>query len=74
MASGAYVIMGVTNPVEASAKVQNLMSINWEELVGGKLEFIADPEDIFNKSMEHIMKKREALGIMEEKERVLYDM
>ncbi|MEW6358723.1 MAG: anaerobic carbon-monoxide dehydrogenase catalytic subunit [Planctomycetota bacterium] len=74
VATGAYVIMGVTSPVEASAKIQKIMTVGWEELVGGKLEFVIEPEDIFNKSMDHIMKKREALGITEKKERVLFDM
>jgi len=73
-ASGVYVLFGVTSPVAASQKLQRLMTIGWEEKVGGKLEFEPDYKTIFEKSMDHILKKREALGITKAKERVLFDM
>ncbi len=73
-ASGVYVLFGVTSPVEASEKLKTLMTIGWEEKVGGKLEFEPDYRKIFEKSMNHILKKREALGITQAKERVLFDM
>ena len=50
------------------------MTVGWEEKVGGKVEFEPDYKKIFEKSMDHILKKREALGITNAKERVLFDM
>ncbi len=65
VASGAYVIMGVTNPVSGCEEVLRILSAGWEEKIGGKLEFITDPEEILRKSLEHIDKKRAALGLPE---------
>ena len=73
-ASGAYVLFGVTSPVKASRAVVDLLSSGWEEKFGGKLEFEPDPAKIFEKSVEHMQKKRKALGIDTKKERVLFDM
>lgn len=73
-ASGAYVLFGVTSPVKASKTVVDLLSSGWEEKFGGKLEFEADPAKIYEKSVDHIQKKRKALGIDTKKERVLFDM
>ncbi len=73
--SGAYVIFGgVESPVRASGVVTDIHTTGWEEQYGGKLEFISDWEGIFEASMAHIHKKREALGIQEVQERVLFDM
>jgi carbon-monoxide dehydrogenase catalytic subunit len=70
VASGAYVIMGGSNPVEGmadrvsgSTDVANYISEGWEELYGGKLEFINDADEMIHLSLEHIDKKREALGL-----------
>ena len=41
------------------------MSEGWEKTVGGKLEFVEDPEEIVRRSLEHIDKKRAALGLEE---------
>jgi carbon-monoxide dehydrogenase catalytic subunit len=65
VASGAYVIFGVKSPVEGSEAVTDLISSGWEEKTGGKLEFVPDPEEIIRKSLEHIDKKRAALGLPE---------
>lgn len=73
-ASGAYVIMGVTSPVKASQTVVDLLSTGWEQKYGGKLEFETDSAKTFEKSVDHIQKKRKALGIDTKKERVLFDM
>lgn len=73
--SGAYVIFGgVESPVRASGVVTDIHTTGWEKQFGGKLEFISDWEGIFEASMAHIHKKREALGIQEVQERVLFDM
>ena len=66
MASGAYVILGGSNgPVSGSEEVLHLMDEGWESEVGGKLHFIEDPEEIVKRSIEHIDKKRAALGLAE---------
>jgi len=66
VASGAYVIMGGSKgPVSGSEEVLRIMSEGWEEKVGGKLEFIEDAEEIVRRSIEHIDKKRAALGLPE---------
>jgi carbon-monoxide dehydrogenase catalytic subunit len=65
VASGVYTIMGPKNPVAGSEEVQEIISKGWESKIGGKLEFIADPEEMLQKSLEHIDKKREELGLPE---------
>jgi carbon-monoxide dehydrogenase catalytic subunit len=54
--------------------VIDLLSTGFEEKFGGKVEFVADWQTIYEKSVEHIQKKRKALGIDTKKERVLFDM
>ena len=70
VASGAYVIFGGSSPVsgmpdrvEDSDIVLRYLSEGWEKLYGGKLEFIADPEEMIRRTLEHIDKKRAALGL-----------
>jgi hypothetical protein len=45
--------------------VDRFISEGWEERIGGKLEFIPDPEETVRKALEHIDKKRAALGLVE---------
>ncbi len=65
VASGAYVIMGVTNPVKGSEEVTRLISEGWWEKMGGRLEFISDPEEIVKKALAHIDERRAALKLPE---------
>jgi carbon-monoxide dehydrogenase catalytic subunit len=65
VASGVYTIFGTKNPIAASEEVQQLVSEGWEAKVGGKLEFILDPDEMIAKALEHIDKKRAALGLVE---------
>jgi carbon-monoxide dehydrogenase catalytic subunit len=65
VASGVYTIMGPRNPVGGSEEVQKIISEGWEAKVGGKLEFIEDPEEMVRKGLEHIDKKRADLGLPE---------
>ena len=72
VASGAYVIFGGSSPVSGmpdrvsdSDLVSNYISSGWEKIYGGKLEFIADPDEMIAKTLEHIDKKRAALGLPE---------
>jgi carbon-monoxide dehydrogenase catalytic subunit len=62
-ASGAYVLFGVDSPVEFSKEVTRIMSEGWEATVGGKMEFVGDPEEIVRRSLAHIDKKRAALKL-----------
>ncbi|MBT3389631.1 MAG: anaerobic carbon-monoxide dehydrogenase catalytic subunit [Chloroflexi bacterium] len=72
VASGAYVIFGGSSPVGGmpdkvsdSSLVSGLISEGWEKLYGGKLEFIPDPDEMIKATLEHIDKKRAALGLPE---------
>ncbi len=65
VASGAYVLFGVGNPVSGSPAVTEMISKGWEDLVGGKLEFYTDYDVIFEKALAHIDKKRAALKLEE---------
>lgn len=65
VASGVYVIFGSKNPVAGSEEVQQLISAGWESKVGGKLEFILDPQEMVRKTLEHIDQKRAELGLPE---------
>ena len=72
VASGAYVIFGGASPVSGmpdrmsdSDQVLHYISEGWEELYGGKLEFVEDPQEMIRRTLEHIDKKRAALGLPE---------
>jgi len=71
IASGAYVIFGGSSPVSGmpdrvsdSDVVSNYISEGWEELYGGKLEFIPDPDDMIKATLDHIDRKRADLGLV----------
>ncbi len=70
VASGAYVIFGGASPISGmpdrvsdSDVVLNYISKGWEELYGGKMEFIADTDEMIRRTLEHIDKKRADLGL-----------
>jgi anaerobic carbon-monoxide dehydrogenase catalytic subunit len=70
VASGVYVIFGGASPisgmpdrVQDSDSVLKYISEGWEKLYGGKLEFMPDPEEMIRCTLEHIDKKRAALGL-----------
>jgi carbon-monoxide dehydrogenase catalytic subunit len=72
VASGAYVIFSGSSPVSGmpdrvsdSDIVLHYISEGWEKIYGGKLEFIPDPAEMIRKTLEHIDKKRAALGLPE---------
>jgi len=72
VATGAYVIFGGASPVSGmpdrvsdSDLVLNYISEGWEKQFGGKLEFVADPDEMIRRTLEHIDKKRAALGLPE---------
>jgi len=51
--------------VPDSALVEQFISEDWEKLYGGKLEFVDDADETIRLTLEHIDKKRAALGLPE---------
>src|SRR5512143_3036661 len=70
VASGAYVIFGGSSPISGmpdrvadSDVVLKYISQGWEKIYGGKLEFVPDVDEMIRRTLEHIDKKRAALGL-----------
>jgi carbon-monoxide dehydrogenase catalytic subunit len=70
VASGVYVMFGGASPVGGmpdkvadSSIVARYMSEGWEKLYGGKMEFVADPDEMVRRTLAHIDQKRAALGL-----------
>jgi hypothetical protein len=60
---GSSPVGGMPDRVSNSDKVLRYLSEGWEKLYGGKLEFIPDPDEMIRATLEHIDKKRAALGL-----------
>ncbi len=70
VASGVYVIFGGASPVSGmpdkvpdSNIVLRYLSQGWEAIYGGKLEFINEPDEMVRRALDHIDRKRAALGL-----------
>jgi len=74
VASGVYTVFGVTYPIIEETKFHKLLFEGLEEMGFGKWGFAPDPYDMAHLMLQHIDKKREALGIHKARERVLVDM
>ena len=74
VASGVFTVFGVTWPTTGSKEVTDFLFKDFEELYGGMWAFEPDPIKAAQLMIEHIDKKRKALGIDKARERVLYDM
>ena len=74
VSSGVYTVFGATFPVTDNTKFKDLLFKGLEEQHGGMWDFAKDPYEHAQKMIDHIDKKREALGIHEKKERKLFDM
>ena len=74
VASGVFTVFGVTYPIIEGTKFHKLLFEGLEELGFGKWGFTPDPYDMAHMMIEHIDKKRKALGIDKARERVLMDM
>ena len=74
VASGLYVVLGHPLYVQGGENVEKLLTEEMEDITGGKFEWEPDPIVAARKIMDHIEKKRDALGINAQKERKLYDM
>ncbi|NOY45432.1 MAG: anaerobic carbon-monoxide dehydrogenase catalytic subunit [Deltaproteobacteria bacterium] len=74
VASGVFTVFGVTFPAIEGTKWAEYLFGGIEEDLGGKWAFESDPNKMAALMIDHINKKREALGIHKKKERVLFDM
>ncbi len=74
VSSGVFTVFGVTWPTLGSKEVTDFLFKDMEEMYGGMWAFEPDPIKMAQLMIEHIDKKRKALGIDKARERVLYDM
>ncbi|MEW6482116.1 MAG: anaerobic carbon-monoxide dehydrogenase catalytic subunit [bacterium] len=74
VATGLLVAFGVNFPTLGSKATTRHLFEEYEGLTGGMWAFEKDPYKLARLLIEHIDKKREALGINKPKERILYDM
>ena len=74
VASGVYTVFGVTFPAVPGSKFHKLLFEELEEQGFGKWGFATDPLEMAHLMISHIDKKRQALGIMGERERKLFSM
>jgi carbon-monoxide dehydrogenase catalytic subunit len=74
VASGVYTIFGVTWPTLGSRELTDYLFKDFEKIYGGKWDFETDPIKMAHLMIDHIDKKRKALGIDKSRERVLFDM
>ncbi|GAI05692.1 unnamed protein product, partial [marine sediment metagenome] len=72
--SGVFTVFGVTWPTTGSKEVTDFLFKDFEDMYGGMWAFEPDPIKAAHLMIEHIDKKRKALGIDKARERVLYDM
>jgi anaerobic carbon-monoxide dehydrogenase catalytic subunit len=74
VASGVFTVFGVNWPTLGNKEVTDYLFKDMEDLYGGKWAFEPDPIKQAKLVIEHIDKKRKALGIDKARERVLFDM
>ncbi len=74
VASGVFTAFGVTFPITKGTKFEKLLFEGLEEMGFGKWGFSPDPIELARMMIEHIDKKRKALGIDKARDRVLMDM
>jgi len=74
VASGVYTLFGVTLPVTGAPVFEKHLFEELEKIYGGKWDLAPDPIEMARKMIDHIDKKRKALGIDKARERVLMDM
>jgi carbon-monoxide dehydrogenase catalytic subunit len=74
VASGVYVVFGRTFPTTGSKVLTDYLFREIQEEYGGMWAVEEDPTEMARMMIRHIDEAREALGIQEKKERVLFDM
>jgi carbon-monoxide dehydrogenase catalytic subunit len=72
--SGVYTVFGVNWPTAGSKTVTDYLFKESEAIYGGMWDFEDDPIRMAKLMIDHIDKKRKALGIDKARERVLFDM
>jgi len=72
--SGVFTVFGVNWPTLGSNEVSEFLFKDFEAMYGGMWAFEPDPLKAASLMIEHIDKKRKALGIDKARERILYDM
>ncbi len=74
VASGVFTVFGVTYPIIKDTKFYDLLFDGLEKQGLGKWAFTPDPYEMARLMIEHIDKKRKALGIDKARERIFVDM
>lgn len=74
VASGVYTVIAEPLPIVGAPNLTRYLTDEIENDVGGKWAFERDPVKAAHMMIDHIERKRDALGINVEKERKLYDM
>jgi len=74
VSSGVFTTFGIGLPVTGSEVFSNYIFNEFEKTYGGMWAAESDPKKMASLMIDHINKKRSALGIDTEKKRVLYDM
>jgi len=74
VASGVYTVIAEPLPILGAPSLTRYLTDEIEKDIGGKWAFERAPIKAAQMMIEHIEKKRDALGINVEKERKLYDM
>ena len=74
VASGVFTVIAEPLPILGAPNLTRYLTDEIEKEFGGKWAFERDPIKAAGMMIEHIEKKRDALGINVEKERKLYDM
>ena len=74
VASGVFTVFGIGLPVLGSKEFGHLIFKEFETLFGGMWATEPETSKMAALIIDHILKKREKLGISKGKERVLYDM
>ena len=74
VASGVYTVFSTAFPTLGAEKLTDWLMNGIEEQTGGKWDYIEDPIEAAQAMIAHIDKKRKALGIDKQRERVLADM
>ncbi|MGR3174621.1 MAG: anaerobic carbon-monoxide dehydrogenase catalytic subunit [Candidatus Scalindua sp.] len=74
VSSGVFTVFGSKSPVAGAPDVDKFLCEGLEDIVGAKWAFEPDVDKVVKLVIDHIEKKREALGINVKKERKLYDM
>jgi len=74
VASGIFTVFGVTYPIIKETKFYKLLFDQLETHGIGKWGFTVDPYEMAHMMLDHIDRKRAALGIDRARERILVDM